>query len=380
MSPIRAPRSCTPTTSGTWSSAALTVSNTLADEELGTSVALQSSTIVAGAPGFVGSSGDGDQGAAFVYTEGGSGWTSETQTAKLTAQTPNIAAKLGAAVAISGTTIVAGAPGANVGSNALQGAVYVFIEPGSSWSTENEQAELTASDGAANDALGSSIGMSGSTIAAGAPTGDRNGDTDQGAAYVFVQQGSTTTSVSCSPNPVQSGKATTCTATVGDESGQPVTARRNGQLQHLGHRHLLDQRGMFADLGVLKSESTSTCSVTYTETDDVSPTITAVYDGDATHPGSRGSTPLTVTKPLDTTSTSVSCSNADPQRRDADQLHGERQRRHHRIEHSDRHRQLDRERRRQLQRHELHAVQRQLHGQLHPVDGQRDDGHRHLRR
>ncbi len=59
-------------------------------------------------------------------------------------------------------------------------------------------------------------------------------------------------------------------------------------------------------------ENGSTCSVTYTETDDISPTITAVYDGDATHPGSRGSTPLTVTKPLDTTSTSVSCSNATP--------------------------------------------------------------------
>ncbi len=156
-----------------------------------------------------------------MFTEGGSGWTTETQTAKLTAQTPNLAAKLGAAVAISGTTIVAGAPGADVGSNALQGAAYVFIEPGGSWSTENEQVELTASDGAASDALGSSIGMSGSTIAAGAPTATVNGDADQGAAYVFVQKGSTTTSVSCSPNPVQSGKATTCTASVGDESANP---------------------------------------------------------------------------------------------------------------------------------------------------------------
>jgi hypothetical protein len=158
---------------GAWSSATLTLASGATNEKLGTSVGLSSSTIVAGAPGFVGSSGDTGQGAAFVFTEPGSSWGSENQTAKLTASNPAVYALLGDSVAVSGTEIVAGAPGATVGSNTGQGAAYVFIEPGSSWSTETQQAELTASDGAAGDSLGDSIALSGSTIAAGAPFRDR---------------------------------------------------------------------------------------------------------------------------------------------------------------------------------------------------------------
>jgi trimeric autotransporter adhesin len=292
---------------GAWSSATLTLASGAANEKLGTSVGLSGSTIVAGAPGFVGSSGDIGQGAAFVFTEPGSSWGSENQTAKLTASNPAQFAVLGDSVAVSGTEIVAGAPGVS-GS---QGAAYVFIEPGTSWATETQQAELTASDGAGGDSLGDSIALSGSTIAAGAPLATANGNTDQGATYVFLQQGSTTTSVSCSPNPVQSGKATTCQAQVDDTSGDPSPPGGTVSFSTSGTGNF-SSNAACSLTSVLKSESASTCSVTYTETDDVSPTITAVYDGDATHPGSRGSTPLTVTKPLDTTSTSVSCSNASP--------------------------------------------------------------------
>jgi hypothetical protein len=292
---------------GAWSSATLTLASGAANEKLGTSVGLSGSTIVAGAPGFVGSSGDVGQGAAFVFTEPGSSWGSENQTAKLTASNPAELAVLGDSVAVSGTEIVAGAPGVS-GS---QGAAYVFIEPGTSWATETQQAELTASDGAGGDSLGDSIALSGSTIAAGAPLATASGNTDQGATYVFLQQGSTTTSVSCSPNPVQSGKATTCQAQVDDTSGDPSPPGGTVSFSTSGTGNFSTDAACSLT-SVLKSESASTCSVTYTETDGVSPTITAVYDGDATHPGSRGSTSLTVTKPLDTTSTSVSCSNADP--------------------------------------------------------------------
>jgi trimeric autotransporter adhesin len=293
---------------GAWSSATLTLASGAASEKLGTSVGLSGSTIVAGAPGFVGSSDDVGQGAAFVFTEPGSSWGSETQTAKLTASNPAQLAVLGESVAVSGTEIVAGAPGVS-GS---QGAAYVFIEPGTSWTTETQQAELTASDGAGGDSLGDSIALSGSTIAAGAPVATASGNTDQGATYVFLQQGSTTTSVSCSPNPVQSGNATTCQAQVDDTSGDPSPPGGTVSFSTSGAGNF-SSNAACSLTSVLKSESASTCSVTYTETDDVSPTITAVYDGDATHPGSRGSTPLTVTKPLDTTSTNVNCgSNTDP--------------------------------------------------------------------
>ena len=47
-------------------------------------------------------------------------------------------------MAISGDTVVAGAPFADVGANADQGAVYVFAKPGGGWTDEQQQSKLTA--------------------------------------------------------------------------------------------------------------------------------------------------------------------------------------------------------------------------------------------
>ena len=57
----------------------------------------------------------------------------------------------------------------------------MFVRSGTAWS---QQAELTASDGAANDAFGSSVAISGSTVVVGAP--GKNSST--GAAYVFTRR------------------------------------------------------------------------------------------------------------------------------------------------------------------------------------------------
>jgi hypothetical protein len=59
------------------------------------------------------------------------------------------------------------------------GAAYVFAPSGTGWS---QQAELTASDGAAGDHFSFSVAISGSTAVIGAPL--KNSQT--GAAYVFV--------------------------------------------------------------------------------------------------------------------------------------------------------------------------------------------------
>lgn len=67
---------------------------------------------------------------------------------------------------ISGGVAVAGAPLATVGSNLGQGAVYLFTEPASGWSTETETARLIESDGQAGDSFGSLAVISGDTIVA----------------------------------------------------------------------------------------------------------------------------------------------------------------------------------------------------------------------
>jgi hypothetical protein len=93
----------------------------------------------------------------------------------------------GWSVAVSGQTIVAGAPAARVGGNRLQGAVYVFTEPAGGWADATQTATLTASDGAIGDLLGYSVAIGGNTIVAGAPEATENTHLDQGAAYVFVR-------------------------------------------------------------------------------------------------------------------------------------------------------------------------------------------------
>ncbi len=93
----------------------------------------------------------------------------------------------GSWVAVSGNTVVVGAPGATV-AGVAQGAVFVFVQttPGS-WAATSTY-ELTASNGVAGDDFGFSVGIDagGDTIVVGAPqVGSASGAT--GVAYVFVE-------------------------------------------------------------------------------------------------------------------------------------------------------------------------------------------------
>src|SRR5579884_2381082 len=87
-----------------------------------------------------------------------------SQAAELTASDGAAGDLMGESVAVSGSTIVVGAPDHQVGANPQQGAVYVFTKPASGWANATQTAELTASDGAASDMLGFSVAISGQTI------------------------------------------------------------------------------------------------------------------------------------------------------------------------------------------------------------------------
>ncbi len=82
-------------------------------------------------------------------------------------------------------------PGVNaaVNENALKaGAAYVYVRSGNTWV---QQAFLKASNTAAGDRFGSAVAISGDTIVIGAPEkADPNGPVSKaGAAYVFVRNG-----------------------------------------------------------------------------------------------------------------------------------------------------------------------------------------------
>jgi hypothetical protein len=206
--------------------AELTASDGASPDELGTAVAVSGSTIVAGAPYHtVGS--NAQQGAVYVYTEPAGGWTSTANyTAELTASDGAADDLLGSAVAVSGATIFAGAPDRTVGSTASQGVLYTYSEPLSGWtSTGNYTAELSAADGASYDSLGSAVAVGG-TVVAGAPYHTTGSNADAGVVYTFhAAVTSSTTSLALSqPSITANGTSTsTATFTVDDTSGNSVT-------------------------------------------------------------------------------------------------------------------------------------------------------------
>jgi FG-GAP repeat protein/IPT/TIG domain-containing protein len=173
---------------GMTQTAELVASDGAANAFFGSSVAISGDTIVVGAGGTT-VQGNPHQGAAYVFVQPANGWTNMTQTAELAASDGYVGDDFGASVAISGNTLVAGAPYASIGSNFQQGASYVFVEPSGGWTNMTQTAKLTSSDGAADDIFGDSVAVDSGTVVVGASEATVNGYGSAGKAYVFVQPG-----------------------------------------------------------------------------------------------------------------------------------------------------------------------------------------------
>jgi hypothetical protein len=111
-------------------SAEITASDGTSGDDFGASVAMSGNTIVVGAPGQVG------VGAAYVFTGSGTNWN---QVAKLTPSDGTTGGQFGYAVALSGNTVAVGAPRDN--------AVYLFAGPATGWQNMIETAKLTYEGG-----------------------------------------------------------------------------------------------------------------------------------------------------------------------------------------------------------------------------------------
>jgi FG-GAP repeat len=155
-------------------------------------VAIGGNTIVAGGP-----QENGQIGAVYVFVEPAGGWTNMTETAKLTASDEIPGNLLGTSVSIAGNTIVAGAFQNNTVGIVYPvgpGAAYVYEEPAGGWTSMTETAKLTASDGQSGDDLGYNVVTLGDTIAAAAPNATVGGNSHAGAIYVYQRRGPTWTS------------------------------------------------------------------------------------------------------------------------------------------------------------------------------------------
>ena len=166
----------------TTETARLTSPDGKANDFFGYSVAVSGKTVAVGAPQASGPV--GLQGKAYIFEKPMGRWkTSSAATAVLTASNAQFDNGLGVSVSLTGNpligyTLAVGAAGVN----SVTGAVYVFVEPGTGWkTTSNFDAELTASDGQGGAALGYSVSINGNTLAAGAY--------GINAAYIFVEPG-----------------------------------------------------------------------------------------------------------------------------------------------------------------------------------------------
>jgi hypothetical protein len=166
--------------------AKLSPSDGVQGELVGRSVSISGNTVVAGAPqATIGAI--KQQGAAYVFVEPSSGWANMTQTAKLTAASGVSFGQLGYSVGIDGNTIVIGSPSPIAKKTFSTGTAYVFVEPTGGWVDMTQTAQLTASDGLFGDRLGNFVAISGNTVVGGAPLASIGSHLQQGAAYVFVQ-------------------------------------------------------------------------------------------------------------------------------------------------------------------------------------------------
>jgi hypothetical protein len=150
-------------------------------DRFGFSVSISGSTALVGAP-YKTVAGNALAGAAYVFAQTGGVWA---QVQELTPGDGQADAYFGTSVSISGSTALIGAPDKNVGANGAQGVAYIFTQSGSTWS---QTAELTASDGAAANKFGTSVAVSGSIAAVGAIGKDIDYP-GQGAVYAFIQSG-----------------------------------------------------------------------------------------------------------------------------------------------------------------------------------------------
>lgn len=138
----------------------------------GSSLAASGEFAAVGAPGD--SHNGSDSGAAYVYEHEQGAWSEQARLAASDAEPGDL---FGAALDLTGTWTMVGAPGA-IGDSGNIGAAYFFQREGSSWLLR----DVHGRD--ATQALGTSIAISGGEAVAGDPLDDAQG-ADAGAAHPF---------------------------------------------------------------------------------------------------------------------------------------------------------------------------------------------------
>lgn len=157
-----------------------------AGDRFGSSVGIDVDTVVVGAVSHDFVVSGSNTGAAYVFERNAGGPDGWGEVRELIASNPAVSDEFGDAVAISGDTIVVGAPRHEFLAipGARTGVAFVFERNAGGAGNWGLVMELAGSDVAVDDRFGSAVAISAGTIVVGAPRHDGDG-LDSGAAYVF---------------------------------------------------------------------------------------------------------------------------------------------------------------------------------------------------
>ncbi len=158
----------------------LTAGDGAANHYMGFAAAISGDIAVVGAWGD-----NTNHGAAYIFYHNKTTGNAWIQASKLSGGTAGD--RFGYAVAVDGDTIVVGAPQRTVGANSEEGTAYVYARNQGGADVWGLVKTLTIEGGgAALDHFGYSVAISGDTVVVGAP--DSHGvSADQGATYVFAR-------------------------------------------------------------------------------------------------------------------------------------------------------------------------------------------------
>jgi alpha-tubulin suppressor-like RCC1 family protein len=148
-------------------------------DRFGESVAVSGDYAIIGAASDPGEEGAGN-GAAYIFIRNGTSWSRQ---ARIVATGGASSDQFGISVAIDGDYAVIGSSGDD-DAGSSSGSAYIFVRSGTSWT---QQYNLTAgTDAQAGDKFGISVSISGDSVIIGAESKNSNA----GAAYVYVRNGS----------------------------------------------------------------------------------------------------------------------------------------------------------------------------------------------
>ncbi len=157
--------------------AQLVASDGMAEDQFGSSNALDGDTLLIGA-----NAGHSRiaAGSAYVFTRNAGIWTEHS---KLVADDAAAGDVFGGVALAGNTAVISASNDDDQGTDS--GSAYVFIRNGLTWS---QQTKILPTDGAAGDGFGVTLAMDGETVIVGAWQHDHQ-DADSGSAYIFQVTG-----------------------------------------------------------------------------------------------------------------------------------------------------------------------------------------------